>query len=146
MTMPLSNGVTARHAANRLIDAGDGVVERRKDFVAVVKQPRADNGAVRRDQHDGLAALPRVKNFHARTDARPDEVDQDDVAVVNVGLVFFNHFDDALLLAAAKVPEYNWITRVTLQPPLGVLTPVFTFRISASEHCAAQVNNPVFVQ
>src|SRR5215468_153634 len=146
MTMPLSNWFTAGPAANRLIDAGDGVVERKKDFVAVVKQPRADNGAVRRDQHDGLAALPRVKNFHARTDARPDEVNQDDVAVVNVGLVFFDHFDDALLFAAAKVPKYNRITRVTLQPPLGVLTPVFTFRISASEHRAAQVNNSVIIQ
>src|SRR5262244_3167666 len=127
--MSLTNGFTAGHDATRLVDAGDGVVERKKDFVAVVKQPRADNGAVRRNQHDSLAALPRVKNFHARTDARPDKVDQDDVAVVNIGLIFFNHFDDALLLAAAKVPQYNRITRVTLQPPLGILTPVFTFRI-----------------
>ena len=144
--MPLSNWFTAGPAANRLIDAGDGVVERKKDFVAVVKQPRAYNGIVRRDQNDRLATLPRVKNFHARTDAWPDEVDQDDVAIVNVGLVFFNHFDDTLLLAAAKVPQYNRITRVTFQSPLGILTPVFTFRISASEHRAAQVNDSVFVQ
>src|SRR5262249_25102578 len=60
-----------------VIDVGDGVVERKKDFMAVVKQPRADDGVGRRDQHDGLAALPSIKNFHACTDAGPDEIDQD---------------------------------------------------------------------
>jgi len=44
----LSKWFTAGPAADRLIDAGDGVVERKKDFVAVIKQPRAYNGAVRR--------------------------------------------------------------------------------------------------
>jgi hypothetical protein len=114
--------------------------------MAVVKQPRADDGVGRRDQHDGLAALPSIKNFHACTDAGPDEVDQDNVAVINVGLVFFNYFDDAFLLAAAKVPERDRVTRVTPQLPLGILTPIFTLLISAAEHRAAQVNSSAFVQ
>src|SRR5262245_17464758 len=32
------NWLTVRPTANRLVDAGDGVVERKKDFVAMVKQ------------------------------------------------------------------------------------------------------------
>lgn len=45
----LGSGFTAALAANRLVDACDCVVERKKDFVAVVKQPRADTVILRSD-------------------------------------------------------------------------------------------------
>jgi hypothetical protein len=38
----------------------------------------------------------------------PNEVDLDDVAVVNIGLIYFDHLDDAILVGAAKVSEYNF--------------------------------------
>src|SRR5215813_12775404 len=46
-----------------VIDVGDGVVERKKYCGAMVKQTWADDGGVRRDEHDGRAARPKIRNF-----------------------------------------------------------------------------------